>query len=239
MLRRMITTTGLSLLVALPVATWIAWYMRGKTFALRDRLQKADAIVTAAGTRGNIEFLDSKVRTAVHLYKQGWAPLLIFTGRFSAAVTDTPQLIPVEELELAVTHGRLEQRDIPRAAVSWDTSLGAHYMREQAIKLGVPAEAIIAEDQSLHTLENAKFTACILHQKQAARVILVTSPFHQLRTFLTFSKVLQNDHIEIANYYADTGEWNPITWFFSSENRQLVSSELSRIQKYRAKGDIL
>lgn len=41
--------------------------MQGKRFARRNKLQKADAIVVLAGTRGNIKFLDSKIQTAVHL----------------------------------------------------------------------------------------------------------------------------------------------------------------------------
>ncbi len=230
---------GATLMAALPIASWMGWYMRGRNFALRDRLRHADAIVAMAGTRGNIEFLNSKVRTAVSLYRQGWAPKIIFTGRFSAAVTDTPQLIPVEELEAAAIEGRLEAKDVPNAAATWDTGLGANYMRELAIRMGVPAEAIAVEDKSLHTLENAQFTACILQQQGAKRIILVTSPFHQLRTYLTFGKVLQPAGIQIVNYYADTGEWNPTTWFLSAENRRLVESELARIRRYRAKGDIL
>jgi uncharacterized SAM-binding protein YcdF (DUF218 family) len=71
------------------------------------------------------------------------------------------------------------------------------------------------------------------------RVILVTSPFHQLRTYLTFAKVFQPYNIEIINYYAETGEWHPLTWFFSPQHRKLVKSEQERIKKYRAKGDLL
>jgi hypothetical protein len=41
------------------------------------------------------------------------------------------------------------------------------------------------------------------------------------------------------NYYADTGEWHPATWFLSAEHRKLVKSEIERIKKYREKGDLL
>ncbi len=43
---------------------WFVFYLKGKQFALRDRLQKADAIVVLAGTRGNIQYLDGKICTA-------------------------------------------------------------------------------------------------------------------------------------------------------------------------------
>jgi len=89
------------------------------------------------------------------------------------------------------------------------------------------------------TRENAEYVLTILKQYQMRRVILVTSPFHQRRTYLTFAKVLQPHGIEIINYYAETGEWHPLTWFLSAEHRRLVRSEIERIEKYRKKGDIL
>lgn len=71
------------------------------------------------------------------------------------------------------------------------------------------------------------------------RVILITSPFHQLRTYLTFARVFHPYGIEIINYYAYTGEWHPATWFLSAEHRKLVKSEIERIKIYREKGDLL
>jgi hypothetical protein len=54
-------------------------------------------------SKGNIKFLNGKICTAVHLYQQGWAPYLIFTGKFSVKVTDTPTLFPLEKLQRAAT----------------------------------------------------------------------------------------------------------------------------------------
>lgn len=197
---------GIRVLILVPLLTWIYFYLRGKQFALRDHLHKADAIIVLAGTRGNINFLNGKIRTAVHLYQQGWAPHLIFTGKFSAKVTDTPTLFPIEELQRAASQGRIQEKDIAAAAKTWDTCLGAAYMRDQAVQMGVPAKAIFVESEALHTRENAEHVLCILGKHDMHRVILVTSPFHQLRTYLTFAKVFQPQGIEIINHYADTGE---------------------------------
>ena len=84
-------------------------------------------------------------------------------------------------------------------------------MRNQAVQIGVPAEATFVEPEALHTRENAEHVLCILEKHDMHRVILVTSPFHQLRTYLTFAKVFQPQGIEIINHYADTGEWHPAT----------------------------
>ncbi|PRX40895.1 DUF218 domain-containing protein [Planifilum fimeticola] len=112
-------------------------------------------------------------------------------------------------------------------------------MRDKALAMGVPAENILVENESLHTRENAEYVLTLLKKHHFSHVILVTSPFHQLRTYLTFAKVFQPYDIEITNYYADTGEWHPATWFLSKEHRNLVSSEVERIKLYKAKGDLL
>ena len=223
----------------IPVITWLLFYIKGKQFALRNPLCKADAIVVLAGTRGNIQYLNGKICTAVKLYKQGWAPAIICSGKFSVKITDQPTLIPLQELQTAAVNGRIQQKDVANAAKTWDTGLGATYMREQALKMGVPSEAILVEDESLHTRENAEHVLTLLKQHQMQRIILVTSPFHQLRTFLTFAKVLYPHNIRIINYYADTDEWNAATWFLSQEHRKLVNSEIERIKVYRQKGDLL
>jgi hypothetical protein len=127
-LRRTLVSLGIRLLFLVPFLTWILFYLCGKKFALRDHLHKADAIIVLAGTRGNINFLNGKIHTAVHLYQKGWAPRLIFTGKFSAKVTETPTLFPLEELKQAAAQGRIQEKDITIAAKTWDTCLGATYM---------------------------------------------------------------------------------------------------------------
>ncbi len=102
-------------LLATSLLLWPALIRRGKQFAVRNKLEKADAIVVVAGTRGNINFLEGKIRTAVQLYKQGWAPTLICVGKFSVKVTENPRLIQREEVQMAVAAGRLQERDIPGA----------------------------------------------------------------------------------------------------------------------------
>lgn len=229
---------GVGVFLLMPILAWTTQFIRGKQFAIRDRLRKTDAIVVLAGTWGNIQFLHGKITTGVHLYRKGLAPYLIFAGKFSAKVTDTPTLFAEEELQQAATQGRIQEKDIANAARTWDKCLGASYMRNQAIQMGIPSEAIIVEE-SLHTRENAEHVLEIVKQHNMNRIILITSPFHQLRTYLTFAKVFQPYSIEIVNYYAETGEWHPATWFLSREHRKLVRSEMERIKKYREKGDLL
>ena len=78
-----------SLAAVTSAGAWLTCYLRGRRFALRDHLQPADAIVALAGTRGNVKNLDGKIATAVRLYQEGWAPTILFAGRFSATVNGT------------------------------------------------------------------------------------------------------------------------------------------------------
>ncbi len=236
---RMFLVSFVSILLLVPFIYWLLFYIRGKQFALRDKLKKADAIVVLAGTRGQIKFLDGKINTAVKLYQDGWASYIIGSGKFSVKITDTPKLIPVEELQLAVAQGRIQERDLKGAKEKWDTGLGATYIRDKAVQFGVPQNHILVEDASLHTRENAEYVLEILKKYNMKKVILVTSPFHQLRTYLTFAKVFQPYGIEIINHYANADDWNPATWFLSNEHRKLVKSEQERIKIYREKGDLL
>jgi len=57
------------------------------------------------------------------------------------------------------------------------------------VGLGVPADMIITENQSLNTTENAKFTKELMKKNGFVEPILVTSAFHMERSVLQFKKV--------------------------------------------------
>jgi uncharacterized SAM-binding protein YcdF (DUF218 family) len=53
---------------------------------------------------------------------------------------------------------------------------------------GVPAEAILVEDRSLNTRENALFSFELLRARQIRRILLVTSATHMPRAAAVFRK---------------------------------------------------
>jgi len=65
-------------------------------------------------------------------------------------------------------------------------------MRALAISLGVPDNAIVLEDKSSNTYENVKFTKDILDAQGWGKVLLVSSPYHMLRTALVFKKIAKD-----------------------------------------------
>ncbi len=59
---------------------------------------------------------------------------------------------------------------------------------------GVPREALILEECSTHTLENAFFTKKLIEKLGVKKVILVTSDFHAERALYLFSKAFGDSY---------------------------------------------
>jgi uncharacterized SAM-binding protein YcdF (DUF218 family) len=57
------------------------------------------------------------------------------------------------------------------------------------IDLGIPSQAVILENRSRDTYENALYSKAICDQKGFARPVLVTSAYHIKRSILSFKKV--------------------------------------------------
>ena len=67
----------------------------------------------------------------------------------------------------------------------------ARAMRERAIALGAPADALVLEDESDSTLQNAWFVKVrLLEPNGWTRLLLVTSEWHLARALLTFQRIL-------------------------------------------------
>jgi len=94
------------------------------------------------------------------LYLQGWAPLLIFSGGLGN-----------------FTQGMWTEKEADKFATI-------------AIKMGVPREDIIIENQSTNTGENIKFTQKLLESKgiDPGSFIVVQKPYMEKRSYATFKQ---------------------------------------------------
>ncbi len=114
-----------------------------------DRECRVDAIVVlGAPLRPNGELSLAgleRVSEGVRCYKEGIAPLLVFTGGGTRSAAEAPA------------------------------------MAKRAAELGVSAEAILVEDRSATTAENARFTAEVLRSHHVQSVWIVSQPFHLRR----------------------------------------------------------
>lgn len=112
------------------------------------------------------------------------------------------------------------------AAAEGDVS-NALAMERIAITKGVPAEDILIEEKSKTTVENADFTAKIIHDNGYKSIILVTSPYHQRRAYTQFRNVLGKDFI-ILNHSAIDDTWAKKSWWENANARFLTVGEIMK-----------
>ncbi len=108
-------------------------------------------------------------------------------------------------------------------------------LRDVALKMGVPPERIRLEDASAGTWQSLVNVAPILKQDGVRTVILVTSPFHQRRAFLSARRALPG--IRIVNRPIHVEPWPPPTpWWRSPVARRLVLREYAKLLYYGVRG---
>lgn len=161
----------------------------GHTLAIEDPLEKSDAIVAISGDTG------ARANTAIALWKQGYAPLIVFSG----------------------------------AAIDPDSVSSAEIMRREALRQGVPESATIIEPASETTEENAAEVARLVVQRKMRSVILVTSPYHQRRASLLFSRAFGPTGVVVRNYPARDTEWDPNFWWRHDPLRTRTLIELAKL----------
>ncbi len=161
----------------------------GHSLAVTDPLAKADVIVAVSGDNG------PRTETAVRLWKQGYAPLLLFSG------------------------ASLDPSSVSSAGI----------MKRDAMKLGVPENAILVEPEATTTEENARLVARLMTGQGLHTAILVTSPYHQRRASLLFSRAFAPAGLSFRNYPADDPEWDPDRWWMREPSRSLTLVELAKL----------
>lgn len=91
----------------------------------------------------------------------------------------------------------------------------AAVMRQRAIDAGVPVTAVIIEDRSETTAENASETVDIFDKYDVGSAILVTSAYHQRRAGLEFAKRAGGVEMRRHPVMADK-HWGPYWWLTPS-----------------------
>jgi len=103
----------------------------------------------------------------------------------------------------------------------------AEAMEQQAIQAGVPSSAIIIDEDSESTQQNAQNTKTIVANRGYDDIILVTSGYHQRRASLEFNK--QAEGVNIRNYpVTQDGDWG-FFWWLTPRGWWLSGGELVKI----------
>jgi uncharacterized SAM-binding protein YcdF (DUF218 family) len=155
---------------------------------------------------------DKKVaERGAQLFLEGWAPLLIFSGGLGAITKNI-----------------------------WSEP-EAEQFAEIAIRLGVPQEKILIENQSTNTSENVLFTRRLLAQKQIdpQRFIVVQKPYMERRSFATFRKHWPEKKVLVTSPQVSFDEYleSYVNSQLSSDDVvSIMVGDLQRIKVYADKG---
>jgi len=95
--------------------------------------------------------------------------------------------------------------------------------------------AIIIEEQSNSTYENAVNLKPIFDANHIKSIILVTSPYHQRRSKMTFQYVM-GENFAIKNHSSTDDLWRKIAWWQNDRAIYLTTSELWKILYIYATG---
>ena len=165
-----------------------------------------------------------------------FAPMLIavyLSPQDSLAKVDAIVVVSGGDTDARITEGvkLYQQKWAPKiifsgAAAEGDVS-NALAMARIAIASGVPAEDTIIEEKSKTTVENADFTAKIIHDNGMKSIILVTSPYHQRRAYEQFRSFLGKDFV-ILNHSSKDTTWRKQTWWENANARFLTLGEIMK-----------
>jgi len=114
-------------------------------------------------------------------------------------------------------------------------------MKEKAIALGVPENAILTEELSYNTTENILCSLLVLERKfllqKINRLIVVSSPPHIQRLSLTLSRYMPK-WIKYSYCYNDNSVLSKNNWTKSSESIERIKKEAKGIIFYAKNGYI-
>ena len=175
---------------------------------MQDAPEKSDVIFIPGTSQSAI------TEKAAELYRAGFGKYVIPTGAYSGK------------------RGKFaaEKIDNPRYAGEYATDF--EYCRYILKENGVPESAIIREDRSTNTSENAEFTAAILKKVglSVKKAILCCQSFHARRAFMSYAKFFPDTEILVVP--TDTQGIRKEDWFRQEKSYRRVMSELYKCGEY-------
>lgn len=169
---------------------------------LNQKLKKADEILVF----GNWD--NYLAERAAELYKQGYAPCVIFTG----------------------DRGKITSNFIDRPE--------AEILAEEGKKLGIPKDKIIIENKSTNTKENIENTRLVLKQKglEFNSFLGVCVPYMERRAYNTFKVVWPEKELTITSPQISFSDDINKNTFSKDFIINMIVGDLQRIKIYGERG---
>jgi len=115
------------------------------------------------------------------------------------------------------------------AAIDPESVSSAEIMRREALRQGVPENAVLVEGASTTTEENAAEVAKLMAGRKLHSAILVTSPYHQRRAAYEFHRAFDPRGLVFRNHPANDSEWNAFLWWRQEPVRSRTLLELVKL----------
>ena len=175
---------------------------------MSDAPQKSDVIFIPGTSKSAI------TERAAELYRAGYAELVMPAGKWSGK------------------RGRFasEKIDNPHYAGEYPTDFA--YCKHILMENGVPDAAILREEKSTNTGENAEFSAQVLRELgiRVGKAILCCQSFHARRAFMTYAKHFPDTEIFVVP--TDTQGIRREDWYLRESSYRRVMSELYKCGEY-------
>lgn len=110
----------------------------------------------------------------------------------------------------------------------------AAFLKEIAVKEGIPEDAIICEDKATNTYENALFSYEEIRRRglDADKVILISKSYHSRRALFTYQKVFPATTKFFVASVTDNRGITRDNWFTKEEYVKIVMGEVEKMGKY-------
>lgn len=169
--------------------------------------EKADIIFVPGGN-----YPDS-ARYAAQLYKEGWAPYVMPSGKYSIV---TGKFVLAEQMRDA---------ELPKESVyetEWD------YLRGILMDNGVPSEAVLKENEATYTYENAIYSRKKLDEMGmiVKKAILCCQAFHARRCLLYYQEQFPDTEFIVCPMV--TKGISKENWYQTEYGIQTVLGEIER-----------
>lgn len=153
-------------------------------------------------------------KRAAELYHAGYAPFVLPAGRFSY---------------------KRDRFDGPKTKQNvYDGQYGTEweFLRDVLMKNGVPDQAILREDQSMHTVDNAFFSKRAVEERglEVRSAILCCKAYHARRCLMTYGWAFPG--VEFIVCSTETQGVNRQNWHATAYGRQTVLGEVSKCGGY-------
>ncbi len=173
---------------------------------VEDAPEPADVIFVPGSRK-----IENAIRAA-ELYKAGYAPYVLPSGRFSTV------------------YGRFKgvpERYIADFPDEYETEWS--FLRAVLIKHDVPDEAILREDMATYTWENAQFSRDVLKNTglPCRTAILCCHAFHARRALLYYQAAMPETRFIVCP--APTSGYSREDWFLTEKGRARILGEVQRL----------